>query len=78
MLDNKEIDELLFFAAKVADVHGPEHSEFIEVNEIVKSLDFTKLDNFKIEELKKLTNNFEIPEWACNAQTRLLNLLNML
>jgi iron-sulfur cluster repair protein YtfE (RIC family) len=75
MLNKEELKELVFFADKVATVHWPDHQEFIRVNEIVKDIENKNLDNSDYEELIKLTNWFIVPEWACKAQTRLLNLL---
>ncbi|MFK7779587.1 MAG: hypothetical protein QM490_00355 [Candidatus Gracilibacteria bacterium] len=76
MLTQDEIKELKFFADKVADVHGPEHSEYLRINEILKDVDYSSIKEDYLKELKILTNNYTIPEGACNAQTRLLNLLN--
>jgi len=78
MLDLKEFEELKFFANKVAEVHWPKHGEFIEINEIVKNIDENNIENFDFSELRKLSNNYNIPEWACRAQTTLLNLLKKL
>ncbi len=75
MLNKEELKELVFFADKVATVHWPDHGEFIRVNEIVKDIETKELEESDYEELKELTNGFVIPEWACKAQTTLLNLL---
>jgi len=78
MLNKKEFEELRNFANKVAEVHWPDHSEFIEVNDIVKNIDKENLENTSFSELRELTNNYIIPEWACRAQTTLLVLLKKL
>ena len=78
MLNQKELEQLKFFAEKVANVHWPEHSEFIEVNLIVKNIEIENLKEDNVLELRKLTNSYIIPKWACKAQTTLLNLLNKL
>jgi len=78
MLNKQEFEQLKFFAQKVAEVHWPEHSEFIEINEIVKNINENKLEEINFSKLKELSNNYSIPEWACNAQTTLLNLLKKL
>ena len=75
MLDQKEFEQLKFFAEKVAEVHWPEHREYIELNEIVQKIDLENLENTDFETMKNLTHNYEIPAGACNAQTTLLNLL---
>ncbi len=76
MLNKKELEEMKFFADKVAKVHWPEHTEYIEINNLVKNLgDNINMHNKDFEKLKKLTNNYIIPKGACNAQTKLLNLL---
>jgi len=78
MLNIEDFNELKFFADKVAKVHWPDHSEYIEINNLVQKIDLNNIDNNIINEITKLTNNYIIPEWACNAQTRLLNLLSEL
>ena len=75
MLTWEELKELMFFADKVATVHGPDHWEYITVNEIVKDIEGKDVVNEDLNELKNLTNNYVVPEWACRAQTTLLNLL---
>jgi len=75
MLDKKEFEQLKFFAQKVAEVHWPEHREYIDLNEIIQKKDLDDLSKTDFDRLKSLTNNYEIPAWACNAQTTLLNLL---
>ena len=75
MLDKKEFEQLKFFAKKVAEVHWPEHREYIDLNEIIQKKDLDDLSKTDFDSLKSLTNNYEIPTWACNAQTILLNLL---
>ena len=57
-----DIKELKFFADKVAKVHGSEHKEFIEVNDIVKEINENNLENINFSKLQKLTNNYTIPE----------------
>ena len=71
-------EQLKFFSDKVANVHGGDHAEYIRVNEIVKDIDFDNLKKDIFVELRELTNNYVIPEWACRAQTTLLNLINKL
>jgi len=78
MLNTKEFEELKFFAKKVAEVHGPEHSEFIEINTVVEEIQEDNLENINFTKLRELSNNYAIPEGACNAQTTLLNLLKRL
>jgi iron-sulfur cluster repair protein YtfE (RIC family) len=78
MLNTKEFEELKFFAKKVAEVHWPEHSEFIEINDIVEKIEEENLENVDFAKLRELSDNYIIPEWACNAQTTLLNLLKKL
>lgn len=75
MLTQEEIKELKFFSDKVVDVHGWEHNEYIRINEIIMNSDFLNIKDNDFEELKILTNNFIIPEWACRAQETLLKLL---
>ena len=75
MLNESEVKELKFFWDKVATVHGQSHSEFIEVNEIIQTIEGEDLSKEKSLRLRELTNNYVIPEWACKAQTILLNLL---
>lgn len=75
MLTQEEINELKFFADKVATVHWPDHEEYIRVNEIVKETWDTNLAENDSKELKELTNSYVIPEWACKAETALLTLL---
>jgi iron-sulfur cluster repair protein YtfE (RIC family) len=76
MLNEKELEELKFFADKVATVHGPDHGEYITVNEIVKDIeDEESVSADDLGDLRELTKNYVIPEWACKAQTTLLNLL---
>ncbi len=77
MLNTKELEELKFFADKVATVHGPDHGEYITVNEIVKDIENEEnVSSDDLGDLRELTKNYTIPEWACRAQTTLLNLLN--
>ena len=78
MLNIKEFEELKFFARKVAEVHGPEHGEFIEINAVVEEINEDKIDEINFEKLRELSNDYTIPEGACNAQTTLLNLLKKL
>lgn len=78
MLNKEELKELKFFADKVATVHWPSHSEFIEINEIVKNIVDNTVEEENLRILRELTNNYVIPEWACKAQTRLMNLLKKL
>ena len=76
MLNTKEFEELKFFADKVATVHGPDHGEYITVNEIVKDIeDEENVNSDDLGDLRELTKNYVVPEWACRAQTTLLNLL---
>ena len=75
MLNKEELKEMKFFADKVATVHWSIHSEFIEVNKIVKDIEINNVKKENLTKLKKLTNNYVVPEWACKAQTTLLNLL---
>lgn len=75
MLNKEELKEMKFFADKVATVHWPDHSEFIELNEIIKNIENNSIEEENLVRMRKLTNNYIIPEWACNAQTTLLNLL---
>jgi len=76
MLNPKELEQLKFFADKVATVHGPEHGEYITVNEIVKDIEGEEVSSDDLADLRELTKNYTIPEWACKAQTTLLNLLS--
>ncbi len=76
MLNFKELEQLKFFADKVATVHGADHWEYITVNEIVKDIDWSDVSKDDLGDLKELTKNYIIPEWACNAQITLLNLLS--
>jgi iron-sulfur cluster repair protein YtfE (RIC family) len=76
MLNPKELEQLKFFADKVATVHGSEHWEYITVNEIVKDIEGEDVSKDDLEDLRELTKNYIIPEWACKAQTTLLNLLS--
>jgi len=76
MLNTKELEQLKFFADKVAEVHGAEHWEYITVNEIVKDIEGENVSKDDLEDLKELTKNYIIPEGACNAQITLLNLLS--
>ncbi len=79
MLNKEELKEMQFFAQKVSEVHWPEHTEYIEVNNLVKDLENDiDINDETFEELKKLTNNYIIPKGACNAQTKLLTLLQKL
>jgi len=78
MLNTKEFEELKFFAKKVAEVHWPEHGEYITVNEIVKDIDNENISDDDLGDLRELTKNYIIPVWACNAQTKLLSLLKKL
>ena len=75
MLNMEELEQLKFFADKVATVHGVDHGEYITVNEIVKDIDGEKVSKDDLGDLRELTKNYTIPEWACKAQTTLLNLL---
>ncbi len=77
MLNYKELEELKFFADKVATVHGPDHGEYITVNEIIKDIDNEEnVSDDDLGDLRELTKNYVIPEWACKAETTLLNLLS--
>jgi len=78
MLDQKEFEQLKFFAHKVAEVHWPEHREYVELNKIIQKMDLENLKNVDFNLVRKLVNNYEIPSWACRAQTTLLNLLEKL
>ena len=75
MLTKQEQEELLFFANKVANVHGPEHREYIEINSILCNMENTDLTESDFDRLRELTHGYDVPEWACKAQTRLLNLM---
>ena len=75
MLNEKELEQLKFFADKVATVHGADHGEYITVNEIVKDIEGENVSDDDLGDLRELTKNYIIPEWACKAQTTLLNLL---
>ena len=77
MLNKEELEQLKFFADKVATVHGPEHEEYIIVNKIVKDIESEEIiSDDDLTNLRELTKNYVIPEWACKAQTTLLNLLS--
>ena len=76
MLNEEELEELKFFADKVATVHGPDHGEYITVNEIVKDIEGEMVSDDDLGDLKELTKNYKIPEWACTAQITLLKLLS--
>ena len=77
MLNEEDLEQLKFFADKVATVHGPDHGEYITVNEIVKDIeDEENVSDDDLGDLRELTKNYEIPEWACRAQTTLLKLLS--
>ena len=78
MLNKEEFEQLKFFGKKVAEVHWPEHGEFIEINKIIENINIDNPKNIDFSKLRKLSNNYEIPVWACNAQTTLLNLLKKL
>ena len=78
MLNKVEFEELKFFARKVAEVHWPEHSEFIEINWIIEEIQEDNLENVDFFKLRELSKNYQIPSGACNAQTKLLNLLKKL
>jgi iron-sulfur cluster repair protein YtfE (RIC family) len=78
MLNIKEFEELKFFAKKVAEVHWPEHGEFIKINAIVEKIEEENLENVDFAKLRELSDNYIIPEWACNAQITLLTLLKKL
>ena len=75
MLKYKELEELKFFADKVANVHWSDHWEYITINEIVKDIENENITDDDLSDLRELTKNYMIPEWACRAQTTLLNLL---
>ena len=75
MLNFKELEQLKFFADKVATVHGLDHGEYITVNEIVKGIEGENVSDDDLGDLRELTKNYVIPEWACKAQTTLLHLL---
>lgn len=76
MLNKKELEELKFFADKVANVHWPEHGEYITINEIVKDIeDEENVSDDDLGDLRELTKNYEIPNWACKAVTSLMYLL---
>ena len=73
----KEIDTLL---PKVAKVHGKEHPELVQLNEEYPMFkenfdDDTFLIFAKItyDSFKKMTNNFALPDDACEAYTKLYN-----
>lgn len=77
MLNPKELEQLKFFADKVATVHWPDHGEYITVNEIVKDIEeegSVSVDD--LGDLRELTKNYVVPQWACKAETTLLNLLD--
>ena len=76
MLNYKELEELKFFADKVANVHGADYGEYITVNEIVKGIEWEDVSDDDLGDLRELTKSYVIPEWACRAQTTLLNLLS--
>jgi len=79
MLNTKELEQMQFFANKVAEVHWPEHGEYIEINDLVKNIEYSNdVTDEVFEKLRELTNNYIIPEGACNAQNTLLNLLKKL
>ena len=62
MLNPKELEQLKFFADKVATVHGPEHGEYITVNEIVKDIEDEDVSEDDLGDLRELTKNYTIPE----------------
>lgn len=75
MLTKDEIKELKFFADKVANVHGDKHPEYIRINEILINIENLNQEFKYFKEIQILTNNYIIPDWACKAETTLLNLL---
>jgi iron-sulfur cluster repair protein YtfE (RIC family) len=63
MLNYKELKELKFFADKVAKVHGPDHGEYITVNEIIKDIQNERnVSDDDLDDLRELTKNYIIPE----------------
>jgi iron-sulfur cluster repair protein YtfE (RIC family) len=69
----KILDETLFLSEKVANVHWSSHLELIEIFEIFKKITDEESDKEEIiEKIKKLSNNFEIPEDACKTYTKLM------
>jgi len=80
---NKEIDRLKQFIPIVSRVHGKSHNEFYEVeqefNKIVSKIDLGNynLDN-EFNNLKVITNNYEIPNDTCETYEYVYKKLKLL
>jgi iron-sulfur cluster repair protein YtfE (RIC family) len=62
MLTQEELEQLKFFADKVATVHGADHGEYITVNEIIKDIEDENVSKDDLGDLRELTKNYVIPE----------------
>lgn len=82
----KHSEKLELYTPVVARVHGGDHPEFHEVHELYKKLnkkmkdeEFEKLDlNDEFKELRKITDNYTVPEGTCESYEAVYNMLSEL
>ncbi|HHU61225.1 MAG TPA: iron-sulfur cluster repair di-iron protein, ric [Natronincola sp.] len=82
-LKEMHLDKLELYVPVVERVHGPSHPEFYEVRKIYDRL-IDKIRNAGVEqaelakefeELRKVTNNYVVPEDVCESYEAVYNML---
>lgn len=82
-LKEMHLDKLELYVPVVERVHGPSHPEFYEVRKIYDRL-INKIRNAgaeqaelakEFEELRKVTNNYVVPEDVCESYEAVYNML---
>lgn len=82
-LKEKYFDKLETYVPVVARVHGATHPEFLKVYEVYKKINKkikeTETDrpdlNDEFKELRKITNNYKVPEDTCESYEAVYNML---
>ena len=82
----KHSEKLELYVPVVARVHGKTHPEFHEVHELykkinekIKIMEFEDLElNEQFKELRKITDNYKIPEDTCESYEAVYNMLSEL
>ena len=82
-LTQEHLEKLKVYVPVVARVHGGAHPEFHEVHEIYnkisEKLKSEESDNLDLEEefknLRKVTDNYKIPEDTCESYEAVYNML---
>lgn len=81
---NDNFDKLEQYVPVVARVHGPSHPVFYEVQEVYNSMsekikaDSTISLDVEFSQLRKITNNYEVPSDVCETYEAVYTMLQQL